>query len=81
MGLQLQRDLAHGVGLYAFVSQARACDVAAQLLLRVATVGAEACRMRPLLWAHIVCLRSACSSSAPRSVITFCPVHQQKEMR
>jgi heat shock protein HtpX len=38
-GLQLQHDLASGVGLYAFVGQRQACDVAAQLFQRLAFVG------------------------------------------
>jgi hypothetical protein len=41
-GLQLQHDLASGVGLYAFIGQRRACDVAAQLLQRLVIVGAAA---------------------------------------
>ncbi len=40
MGLQLQCDLPGGVGLYAFVGQSWAGDVAAQLFQRLAVVGA-----------------------------------------
>jgi len=40
--LELQHGLASGVGLYGFVGQRRACDVAGQLLQRLAVVSAAA---------------------------------------
>ena len=42
MGLELEHNLAGGVGLHALVGQCRACDVAAQLFQRLAVVSPAA---------------------------------------
>ena len=66
-GLQLEHHLTGGVGLHAFVGQRPAGDVAAQLLQRLAVVGAAA---------HGAVQAEAVDVSAERLLEVFVPWHR-----